>query len=352
LTRGEEFAAAYDYELPPELIAQHPVAQRDQSRLLVVGREAFQHRSFADVPDILQPGDVLVLNDTRVIAARLRGTRDPSGGAVELLLLHPAGGARYDERAASWIALARPARRLRAGEAMRFGEFGRAHVTRELDEGMREVVFETAMPFAQFLAAAGRLPLPPYVHADDDELQSRYQTVFARTLGSVAAPTASLHFTEDMLERVRTRGVEIAYVTLDVGLGTFRPMKTERIDAHVMHAERYEIPIRTVEALTSARRDGRRIVAAGTTVVRTLEGCVHDRGSLQAGEGSTSLFIKPGFRFALVDAMITNFHLPQSTLLVLVSAFAGRERILEAYQIAVEERYRFFSFGDAMFLER
>lgn len=349
---GEALSAAYDYELPPELIAQHPAPQRDLSRLMVVGAQGIEHRVFRDLSEVLRRGDLLVLNDTRVIAARLRGVREPSGGAVELLLLHPAGGSRYDPAAHSWVALARPARRLKAGSVIRFGELGIARVVREVDEGMREVAFELRVPFGEFLASAGRLPLPPYIREDDDTAQERYQTVFARTEGSVAAPTASLHFTPELLERIRERGVEIAYVTLDVGLGTFRPMKTERIDEHTMHGERYEIPQETVMAVARAKRERRRVIAAGTTVVRALEGCVNDRGSLQSGQGETSLFIKPGFRFAVVDAMITNFHLPQSTLLVLVSAFAGRERVLDAYRTAVHERYRFFSFGDAMFLEK
>jgi S-adenosylmethionine:tRNA ribosyltransferase-isomerase len=348
----EEFASAYDFALPGDLIAQHPAPERDASRLLVLARGSIEHRTFAELPELLQPGDVLVLNDTRVIAARLRGRRAPTGGAVELLLLHPAGAGRYDRDARRWIALARPAKRLRAGTAVTFGDFGGARIERELDEGMREVSFELNGDFEAFLEHAGRLPLPPYIHRDDDEAQIRYQTVFARVPGSVAAPTASLHFTPELLRRIDERGVERVYVTLDVGLGTFRPMKAQRLDEHRMHGERYDIPPSTVETIERAKREGRRVVAAGTTVVRTLEGCVHDRGRLVAGEGATELFIKPGFRFGVVDAMITNFHLPQSTLLVLVSAFAGRERVLHAYRVAVEERYRFFSFGDAMFVER
>ncbi len=350
---GDDLASAYDYALPQSLIAQHPAAVRDASRLLVLpcaGTPA--HRVFADLPDVLQRGDLLVLNDTRVIAARLRGTREPTGGAAELLLLHPAHTPRYDPRADTWVALARPGRRLRRGAVVRFSDAGCAVITAERADGLREVRFDIDLPFETFLERAGRLPLPPYIHDDDDESQRRYQTIFARVPGSVAAPTASLHFTPDVIERARARGVELAYVTLDVGLGTFRPMKTLRVDEHVMHAEHYAIAPETAASIERAKREGRRIVAAGTTVVRTLEGCALEHGAVRAGEGRTALFIRPGFNFAVVDAMITNFHLPQSTLLVLVSAFAGRERVLAAYREAVAHSYRFFSFGDAMFVER
>lgn len=319
---------------------------------MIVGRDRIDHRVFRDLPDFLRPGDVLVLNETRVIAARIYGERVPTGGRVELLLLHPAESMRYNPEATSWIALARPGRRLVPGVRIRFGDAGEATIVRELDEGMREVHFDVHEPFDAFLARAGRLPLPPYIHNDSDEAQERYQTVFAREPGSVAAPTASLHFTPDLLERVRARGVETVYVTLDVGLGTFRPMKAERLDQHVMHEERYTIPAATAEAIERAQAEGRRIIAAGTTVVRTLEGNAAAHRRITAGEGTTGIFIRPGFSFRVVDAMITNFHLPQSTLLVLVSAFAGRERMLAAYREAVELRYRFFSFGDAMLLER
>lgn len=319
---------------------------------MIVGRDRIDHRVFRDLPDFLRPGDVLVLNETRVIAARIYGERVPTGGRVELLLLHPAESMRYNPEATSWIALARPGRRLVPGVRIRFGDAGEATIVRELDEGMREVHFDVHEPFDAFLARAGRLPLPPYIHNDSDEAQERYQTVFAREPGSVAAPTASLHFTPDLLERVRARGVETVYVTLDVGLGTFRPMKAERLDQHVMHEERYTIPAATAEAIERAKAEGRRIIAAGTTVVRTLEGNAAAHQRITAGEGTTGIFIRPGFSFRVVDAMITNFHLPQSTLLVLVSAFAGRERMLAAYREAVELRYRFFSFGDAMLLER
>ena len=322
---------------------------------MVVGAERIEHRIFHDLPQLLRRGDLLVLNETRVIAARIFGTRvvsEGAGGRVELLLLHPAESMRYDAAATRWIALARPARRLRTGACIAFEGFGNARVEREFDGGMREVAFDLDRPFEAFLAQAGRLPLPPYIKNDSDEAQARYQTVFARTPGSVAAPTASLHFTPEVLQALDSAGVEIARLTLDVGIGTFRPMQSERIDEHVMHAERFHIPPAAVDAISQARREGRRVVAAGTTVVRALEGSARANGRILAGEQQTDIFIAPGFQFQAVDAMITNFHLPRSTLLVLVSAFAGRERIAHAYRIAVQERYRFFSFGDAMLLTR
>ncbi|MDE2482360.1 MAG: tRNA preQ1(34) S-adenosylmethionine ribosyltransferase-isomerase QueA [bacterium] len=347
-----ERADAYRFELPDDLIAQAPAARRDESRLLVLEGERGEDRIFRDLPELLQPGDLLVLNDTRVIAARVHGTRDPSGGAVELLLLHPADASRYDANATVWNALAKPARRLAPGARIAFGELGSAEVVRAYDDGLRDVRFDLHVPFETFLGRAGTLPLPPYIHNDSADAQERYQTVFARVPGSVAAPTASLHFTEEVLARIRERGVEIAYVTLDVGLGTFRPMTAERLDEHRMHAETYDVPEATAAAIETARAQGRRVIAAGTTVVRTLEGCAQAHGRVVAGEGSTDLFIRPGFAFRIVDAMITNFHLPQSTLLVLVCTFAGRERVLHAYRDAVARRYRFFSFGDAMFVTR
>lgn len=311
-----------------------------------------EDRTFSDLPGVLRPGDLLVLNETRVIAARIAGTRAPSGGRVELLLLHPSGSGRYDPTATRWIALAKPARRLRAGERIAFGELGEARVCDTAEGGIREVEFALAVPFETFLERAGRLPLPPYVRNDSDEAQRRYQTVFARVPGSVAAPTASLHFTSDLLERIAARGVEIARIALDVGLGTFRPIATERIDEHVMHREAYAIAPEAAAAIETARAQGRRIVAAGTTVVRALEGNIRKHRRVVPGEDVTDLYIRPGFAFQAVDAMITNFHLPRSSLLVLVSAFAGRERIARAYAAAVERRYRFFSFGDAMFVTR
>jgi S-adenosylmethionine:tRNA ribosyltransferase-isomerase len=348
----EDLTSAYAFDLPEELIAQHPAPQRDESRLMVVGSERIDHRIFRDLPACLRSGDVLVLNETRVIAARLFGTRPPGGGRIEVLLLHPSASIRYDPNATQWTALVRPAKRLHVGDAIEFAEHGRAIVTAELEDGARELRFEIGTSFERFLAQAGRLPLPPYIRNDSDEAQGRYQTVFAREPGSVAAPTASLHFTNEVLERIADEGVEIVKLTLDVGLGTFRPMKHDRVDEHVMHAETYVIPESTAASLERAKAEGRRVIAAGTTVVRALEGNIQTHGRIVSGAGATEIFIRPGFRFRAVDAMITNFHLPQSTLLVLVSAFAGRERILHAYREAVTHGYRFFSFGDAMFLER
>lgn len=319
---------------------------------MVLEEDRIEHRIFHEIPQCFRSGDVLVLNETRVIAARVFGTRPQSGGRVEVLLLHPAESMRYDPHATTWIALVRPARRLKTGERIAFAELGEAVVTAELDEGLRELRFDLHVPFETFLNRAGRLPLPPYIHNDTAEAQERYQTVFARTPGSVAAPTASLHFTPRLLNELQACGVELVHLTLDVGLGTFRPMKSERLDEHTMHAESYEIPAATADGITRAKREGRRVIAAGTTVVRALEGNAARHGHVVAGEDETNIFIRPGFQFRVVDAMITNFHLPQSTLLVLVSAFAGRERMLAAYREAVKNRYRFFSFGDAMFLTR
>lgn len=299
----------------------------------------------------MREGDLLVLNETRVIAARVFGTR-PSGGRAELLLLHPSHQMRYDPAATRWQALVKPGRRLRVGQRVLFEDLGEAQIVAVHEEdGVRDVEFSLRVPFEEFLHRAGRLPLPPYIHNESDEAQERYQTIFAREPGSVAAPTASLHFTERVFDALRERGVHIAKLVLDVGLGTFRPMQSERIDEHLMHAESFSIPDQTADAIAAAKSEGRRVIAAGTTVVRALEGSAAKYGEVRAGSDVTNIFITPGWNFRAVDAMITNFHLPQSTLLVLVSAFAGREVILRAYEEAVKREYRFFSFGDAMFIE-
>ena len=324
---------------------------RDASRLMVLRGDAIQHRTFADIAACFTAGDLLVLNETRVIAARVFGTR-PTGGRIEVLLLRPSHG-RYDPNASRWHVLAKPARKLLPGARIEFGELGSAAVVSvDPQEGIRELEFALNVPFEQFLERAGTLPLPPYIHNESAQAQERYQTIFAREPGSVAAPTASLHFTERVFERLTAKGVQMVKLVLDVGLGTFRPMQSERIDQHRMHSETFTIPESTAAAIAQAKREGRRVVAAGTTVVRALEGSAEKYGAVRSGPDETSLFIKPGFEFRVVDAMITNFHLPHSTLLVLVSTFAGRERILHAYQEAVRENYRFFSFGDAMFVER
>jgi S-adenosylmethionine:tRNA ribosyltransferase-isomerase len=318
---------------------------------MVLRGDGIEHRTFRDLPEILRPGDLLVLNETRVIAARLFGTRE-TGGKAEVLLLRPSDRARYDPASVHWLALARPGRKLRDGARILFGDLGSATVTAvHEDDGVRELAFDLNVPFETLLERAGKLPLPPYIHNDTSDAQERYQTVFARTPGSVAAPTASLHFTPELFERLTARGVETTKLVLDVGLGTFRPMQSERVDEHVMHAESYLLPEATVAAIGSARAEGRRVIAVGTTVARALEGNIRTHGRLVAGDGETDIFISPGFAFGAIDAMITNFHLPQSTLLVLVSALAGRERILAAYAEAVARGYRFFSFGDAMLIE-
>jgi len=316
----------------------------------VLDGEGAHDRVFRDLPKLLRSDDLLVVNETRVIAARLFGERTRAMANVELLLLHPAGSLRYDSEALTWIALARPARRLREGDHVTFGEFGEATVTKVLPEGMREITLLLPVPLEAFLDRAGKMPLPPYIHNDTAEAAQRYQTVFARVPGSVAAPTASLHFSRELLLEIQESGIEIARLTLDVGLGTFRPVTAERLDEHVMHAEAYAIDEEAAAAIEEARVARRRIVAVGTTVVRALEGNFQRYGRIAAGEHVTDIFIRPGFRFEIAGAMITNFHLPRSTLLALVGAFAGRERVLDAYREAIVRGYRFYSFGDAMFL--
>jgi S-adenosylmethionine:tRNA ribosyltransferase-isomerase len=343
--------AAYDYAIPDALIAREPAARRDAARLLVVGDgDALEHRSFADFPSLLRSGDVLAINETRVVRARLHVTRE-GGGNAELLLLRPRANAAYDPSAREWLALVRPGRKLRAGARLHAGGAG-ATIVEVLPDGPRVVRFDDGVDVGALLEAHGELPLPPYVGAGDAARAERYQTVFARVPGSVAAPTASLHFTHDVLAAIRARGVIVAPLVLDVGIGTFRPMTGTSVDEHVMHAERYTIPSDTAEAIAAAKREGRRVIAAGTTVLRALEGAALQSGGLPAGEGETDLFVTPGFTFRVVDALLTNFHLPRSTLLLLVSTFAGYGRVRRAYRAAIERQYRFFSFGDAMFVER
>jgi S-adenosylmethionine:tRNA ribosyltransferase-isomerase len=318
---------------------------------LVVSPDAqFRDCTFTDFPALLRSGDVLVINETRVVPARLHGTR-AGGGAAEVLLLRPCDRPDFDYAAREWHALVRPGKRLRAGARIDFGAVS-AEVAGVLDAGIRVLRFAPEADLRALVEQRGEMPLPPYVGPGDAARDARYQTIFARVPGSVAAPTASLHFSAGVIEALELLGVTIAPLVLDVGLGTFRPMSGERIDAHVMHAERYAIPPATAHAVEFARAEGRRIIAAGTTVVRALESAAAADGSVAAGSGTTALFITPGFRFQVVDALLTNFHLPQSTLLVLVSAFAGRERVLAAYRHAIARHYRFFSFGDAMFIVR
>jgi S-adenosylmethionine:tRNA ribosyltransferase-isomerase len=306
--------------------------------------------TFAAFPELLRAGDVLVLNETRVIPARLRFSR-PGGGAGEVLLLRPADRDAFAFDARAWYALVRPARRLPPGTRLEIAGTG-VTIEAVAEDGRRIVRFDDGVDVAELLERAGELPLPPYVGRGDRARAARYQTVFARVPGSVAAPTASLHFTGAGLAAIASRGVEVVRLSLDVGIGTFRPMRPGPIEAHRMHGERYAIPAATAQAVNRARTDGRRVVAAGTTVVRALEGSAVADGLVQPGPGETELFITPGFRFRVVDALLTNFHLPQSTLLVLVTAFIGYERMRAAYDAAIVRDYRFFSFGDAMFAER
>jgi len=309
-----------------------------------------EHRSFADFPSLLREGDVLVLNETRVIRARLH-VRRPNGAPAELLLLRPRERAGYDPSAREWLALVRPGRALRRGAHVQVGDV-ELEIVDALPDGPRVVRFPESVDLEALLEEHGELPLPPYVGEGDEARAQRYQTVFARVPGSVAAPTASLHFTPEILEQIRARGVTLAPLVLDVGIGTFRPMAAGPVAAHHMHAERYAIGPEAAAAVNRARAEGRRVVAAGTTVVRALEGAAGADGFVPAGAGETALFIRPGYRFRVVDALLTNFHLPQSTLLVLVSAFLGYERTRAAYDAAIARNYRFFSFGDAMFAER
>lgn len=310
---------------------------------MVIPRDGspLQHRMFSDLPEYLRPGDCLVLNDTRVIPARLIGQR-PTGGHVELLLLRPLG---HDE----WETLARPAKRLRVGERVTFGPALTAEVIAVGAEGLRVVRLEYEGALLPILDEVGRMPLPPYIRREEPEGEDkmRYQTVYARHPGAVAAPTAGLHFTDQILADLQTRGIRLARLTLHVGLGTFRPIQVERLENHVMHAEWYALSPEAAAAINGARAAGGRIIATGTTVVRTLETVVDAAGVVHAGEGHTDIFISPGFTFRATDGMVTNFHLPRSSLLVMISAFAGRERILAAYQEAIARGYRFYSYGDA-----
>ncbi len=332
------------YDLPEELIAQTPLQQRDASRLLVLNRQtgAVEHRRFFDLASYLQPGDCLVMNDSRVLPARLIGQR-PTGGMAELLLLRELG----DD---SWECLARPGRKLQQGQKIVFGDGAlTATIIQVMEDGNRIVQFQYEGIFLEQLERLGKMPLPPYIKAELQD-QERYQTVYSRNLGSAAAPTAGLHFTKELLEQIQAKGVSQAFVTLHVGLGTFRPVKAENITDHHMHSELCMMNRQTAQTLNDTRRRGGRIICVGTTSCRTLESLVNADGSFEAKSRWTDIFIYPGYQFKAMDALITNFHLPESTLVMLVSAFAGREHILNAYQEAVKQKYRFFSFGDAMLI--
>ncbi len=333
------------FDLPEELIAQTPIAERDASRLLVLDKKTgnVTHRHFSDIVEYLQNGDCLVLNDSRVIPARLFGQRK-TGGVVEVLLLRDLGENK-------WEALTRPGRKTHIGEEVFFGDgILKATVRDELEDGKRVVEFSYDGIFLEILEKLGEMPLPPYIH-ERLENPERYQTVYSKNLGSAAAPTAGLHFTNELLEKLEEKGVKIAFVTLHVGLGTFRPVKAESIEDHIMHSEYFEVPEESQKIIEETKANGGRIIAVGTTSCRTLESAFSDDGTISKSFGNTSIFIYPGYKFKAVDALITNFHLPESTLIMLVSALAGRENILNAYNTAIEERYRFFSFGDAMFIK-
>lgn len=335
----------FTYELPRELIAQEPLKERDSSRLLVLNRETreIRHETFREVPGHLNSGDCLVLNDTRVLPARLLGSREDTGGRIEFVLLK-----RLD--ADVWEVILKPGRRAKPGARFVFGEgMLKAEITGLAEEGNRIVRFEYEGIFEQILDKVGIMPLPPYITKTLEDSE-RYQTVYSKYKGSAAAPTAGLHFTEKMLGDLENKGVRIAYVTLHVGLGTFRPVKVENIETHKMHAEFYTIGEKAASLINETRENGGKVVAVGTTSCRVLETAADEKGRIRAGEGWTNIFIYPGYSFKAIDALITNFHLPESTLIMLVSAFAGRENVMEAYRQAVESKYRFFSFGDAMMI--
>lgn len=335
----------FDFYLPEELIAQTPLEKRDRSRLLVLDKVtgALEHRHFYELPEFLNEGDCLVLNNSRVLPARLIGARE-TGGAVELVLLRDLGEGR-------WECLSRPGRKTKPGTKL---VFGGGELTAEVESvaegGNRIVRFDYEGIFLEVLERLGKMPLPPYIKEELNDPE-RYQTVYSRELGSAAAPTAGLHFTQELLDKIAAKGVKVCYVTLHVGLGTFRPVKEDEIEQHEMHSEFCIVPEDTARIISETKQCGGRVVAVGTTSCRTLESFAKDDGTIEPSSGWTDIFIYPGYKFKCIDALVTNFHLPESTLIMLVSALAGREHVLNAYKVAVEERYRFFSFGDAMFIK-
>ena len=335
----------FNFDLPQELIAQTPIEKRDASRLLVLDKEsgAWEHRHFFDLPEYLHPGDCLILNDSRELPARLLGQRLPGGGACDVQLL-------IDRGENTWECLVRPGKHLRQGAKLSFGNGElTAEVTQVLEGGNRLVRFNYEGIFLEVLDRLGKMTLPPYIK---EELQDRerYQTVNSKVVGSAAAPTAGLHFTKELLQKVQEMGVNVGYVTLHVGLGTFRPVKEDDITDHLMHSEYCVIPQETADLINETKKNGGRVICVGTTSCRTVESWAAENGTMKASAGWTSIFIYPGYKFKVLDALVTNFHLPESTLIMLVSALAGREHVLRAYEEAVRERYRFFSFGDAMFI--
>ncbi len=335
----------FDFNLPVELIAQHPVEPRDSSRLMVVDRSTgnIKHQVFRELPGLLKAGDVLVVNNTRVIPARLMGEKEGTQAKIECLLL------KRRERDV-WEVLIKPGKRLKEGQSVLFGGgLLRGELLEILPDGNRVMQFSYDGIFEAVLDELGNMPLPPYI-TEQLENKERYQTVYSKESGSAAAPTAGLHFTQELLERLRDSGIEIVEILLHVGLGTFRPVKVEQIEEHEMHSEYYRVSKEAAERINQAKREGRRVITVGTTATRTLESVASADGQIQAGEGWTNIFIYPGYQFKVVDALITNFHFPKSTLVMLVSALAGRELILDAYNLAIQERYRFYSFGDSMLI--
>lgn len=339
----------FDYVLPEELIAQHPAEKRENSRMLVVHRDTgeVEHRHFFDILEYIRPGDCLVLNDSKVIPARLFGVKEPTGAKIEVLLIRRLEGD-------IWEAMVKPGKRLKEGDFVNFSTdcLFKGQIVGEGKDGTRKIHFFYEGVFHQLLDTYGKIPLPPYISRENEkEDKNRYQTVYCKHEGSVAAPTAGLHFTSALLEQIREKGVQIVFVTLHVGIGTFRPVKTEDITRHVMHFEEYTIRPEAAQIINEAKKEGRRVIAVGTTSTRTLESAAREDGLVEPGSSSTNLFIYPPcYRFKIVDGLLTNFHLPKSTLLMLISAFYDREKILEAYRLAVRENYRFFSYGDCMLL--
>ena len=334
----------FDYELPEELIAQTPIEKRDESKLMVLNRkdQTIEHRTFKDIIDFLQPGDCLVRNNTKVIPARIYGKKE-TGANVEFLLLHNIEGD-------IWECIVRPGNKLHIGTKVIFGDgLLKAEILDIMEGGSRKVKFYYNGIFNEILDKIGFMPLPPYIHEELKE-KDRYQTVYAKYEGSAAAPTAGLHFTEELFEDLRKKGIEVANVTLHVGIGTFRPVKEETVEEHKMHTEHFYIKKEDVEKINNAKKEGRRVIAVGTTSCRVLESIADENGFVKETEEDTGIFIYPGYKFKCIDGLITNFHLPQSTLLMLVSALAGKEYIMKAYKDAVKEKYRFFSFGDAMII--
>lgn len=336
----------FDFYLPEELIAQHPLEKRDTSRLMVLDKNTgkIEHKIFKDILGYLKEGDTLILNNTRVMPARLIGAKEGTGGKIEFLLLKRIEGDK-------WECLAKPGKSAKPGRRFEFGEGKlKCEVLEVLETGNRIIEFEYEGIFEEVLDSLGEMPLPPYIHERLED-RERYQTVYSKETGSAAAPTAGLHFTEELLKEIETKGVNVAYLTLHVGLGTFRPVKAETIDEHVMHSEFYQLSKETADIINNTKKNGGRIISVGTTSTRTLETIGDENGMVRECSGWTDIFIYPGYKFKVVDNLITNFHLPESTLIMLVSALAGQEHVLNAYKEAVEKKYRFFSFGDAMFIK-